>query len=42
MYVIINWLMAFFKGVKNALTSWETWAVALAIFLAKYFSEIDF
>tara|TARA_B100000963_G_C22623863_1_gene671334 strand:- start:170 stop:304 length:135 start_codon:yes stop_codon:yes gene_type:complete len=38
MDVIINWLNAFFKGVKNALTSWKTWAVAVAIFLAKYFS----
>ena len=37
MDVIINWFKAFFKGVKNALTSWETWALAVAIFLVKYF-----
>tara|TARA_B100000963_G_scaffold121773_1_gene106180 strand:+ start:68 stop:199 length:132 start_codon:yes stop_codon:yes gene_type:complete len=37
MDVIINWFKAFFKGAKNALTSWETWALAVAIFLVKYF-----
>ena len=26
-----------YQGAKNALTSWETWALAVAIFLVKYF-----